>query len=103
MWSREGVFQFSDEIDPEKVLYVHDPKTEMKETLVAPDFIANAGGLITGAVEYRGGTEKELFKVIEDKIVRNKNASLTWRRIRRCCPEMCRKDSAGTCTESNGV
>ena len=88
MWSREGVFQFSDEIGPEKVLYVHDPKTEMKGILVVPDFIANAGRLITGAVEYRGGTEKEVFKVIEDKIVRNKNASLTWRRIRRCCPEM---------------
>ncbi len=39
--------------------------------LVVPDFIANAGGLITAAVEYGGGTESEVFKVIEDKIVKN--------------------------------
>ena len=34
MRTREGVFQFSDEIGPEKVLYVHDPKTKMKGILV---------------------------------------------------------------------
>ena len=51
-------------IEAEKIL--HD-----RGILVVPDFIANAGGLITGAVEYRGGTEKEAFKVIHDKITRN--------------------------------
>ena len=39
--------------------------------LVVPDFIANAGGVITAAVEYRGGTEKEAFEHIRDKIRRN--------------------------------
>jgi len=39
--------------------------------LVVPDFIANAGGVITGAVECRHGTESEAFKVIKEKIVRN--------------------------------
>jgi len=39
--------------------------------LVVPDFIANAGGVITAAVEYKGGTEKEVFSVIKEKIVKN--------------------------------
>jgi hypothetical protein len=32
--AREGLFQFSDEIGPEKVLYFHDPKTKMKGILI---------------------------------------------------------------------
>ncbi|MFQ6074943.1 MAG: Glu/Leu/Phe/Val dehydrogenase [Candidatus Bathyarchaeia archaeon] len=36
--------------------------------LVIPDFIANAGGVITAAVEYRGGTEEEAFRMIREKI-----------------------------------
>jgi glutamate dehydrogenase/leucine dehydrogenase len=39
--------------------------------LVVPNLIANAGGLITAAVEYKGGTEKEAFKTIEEKIAKN--------------------------------
>lgn len=39
--------------------------------LVIPDFIANAGGVITAAVEYRGGTEEEAFRMIKEKIGRN--------------------------------
>jgi glutamate dehydrogenase (NAD(P)+) len=36
-----------------------------------PDFIANAGGVICGAVEYRGGTEAEVFPIIDEKIRAN--------------------------------
>lgn len=39
--------------------------------LVVPDFIANAGGVITAAVEYKGGTEKEALETIRDKITKN--------------------------------
>ncbi len=39
--------------------------------LVLPDFIANAGGVICAAVEYRGGTEAAAFAAIADKIGRN--------------------------------
>jgi glutamate dehydrogenase (NAD(P)+) len=39
--------------------------------LVVPDFIANAGGVITAAVEYTGGTENEVFDVIKEKTVKN--------------------------------
>jgi len=34
--------------------------------LVVPDFIANAGGVICAAVEYRGGTESDAFRRIRN-------------------------------------
>ena len=39
--------------------------------LVVPDFIANAGGVICAAVEYRGGSESAAFGVIAEKVHRN--------------------------------
>ena len=39
--------------------------------LSIPDFIANAGGVICGAVEYAGGTATTAFEVIEEKIRAN--------------------------------
>ncbi|HWB14627.1 MAG TPA: Glu/Leu/Phe/Val dehydrogenase [Pirellulales bacterium] len=39
--------------------------------LVVPDFIANAGGVICGAVEYRGGTQAIAFQQIAEKIRAN--------------------------------
>ncbi len=42
-----------------------------KGVLVVPDFVANAGGVISSYVEYTGGTEKEMFKMVEEKIVKN--------------------------------
>jgi glutamate dehydrogenase/leucine dehydrogenase len=39
--------------------------------LVVPDFIANAGGVICAAFEYRGGTERAAFEYIEDRIRNN--------------------------------
>ncbi len=36
--------------------------------LCVPDFIANAGGVICAAVEYAGGTEKQAFQVIDEKV-----------------------------------
>ena len=38
---------------------------------VIPDFIANAGGVIAGAVEYRDGTERQAFDMIAEKIEAN--------------------------------
>jgi glutamate dehydrogenase (NAD(P)+)/glutamate dehydrogenase (NADP+) len=51
-------------IGAEKVLH-------KRGVLSIPDFIANAGGVITCAVEYRHGSEKEAFSEIKDKIRRN--------------------------------
>ena len=39
--------------------------------LCIPDFISNAGGVICGAVEYAGGSEGQVFSIIEEKIRRN--------------------------------
>lgn len=36
-----------------------------------PDFIANAGGVICGAVEYAGGTATDAFAAIEEKVREN--------------------------------
>ena len=53
----------------EKVL--HD-----RGVLVIPDFIANAGGVICAAMEYRGATEAQAFQAIEEKIRANVGAVL---------------------------
>ena len=44
--------------------------------LVLPDFIANAGGVICGAVEYGGGTKTEAFQMIDDQVRTNTAAML---------------------------
>ena len=45
--------------------------------LVVPDFIANAGGVICAAMEYRGATESQAFQAIEEKIRANIEAVLS--------------------------
>jgi len=42
-----------------------------KNILVIPDFVANAGGVISSYVEYTGGTEKTMFNIVEEKIKKN--------------------------------
>ncbi len=44
--------------------------------LSIPDFIANAGGVICGAVEYRGGSRRQAFETIEEKVRENTRAVL---------------------------
>ena len=44
--------------------------------LVLPDFIANAGGVICAAIEYRGGTEGAALALIAEKIRVNTEAVL---------------------------
>ena len=44
--------------------------------LVLPDFIANAGGVICAAIEYRGGTEAAALALIAEKIRANTEAVL---------------------------
>lgn len=44
--------------------------------LVLPDFIANAGGVICGAVEYAGGSQAEAFHTIDERIRANIAAML---------------------------
>jgi len=42
-----------------------------KGVLVIPDFVANAGGVISSYVEYIGGTKEKMFKLVESKIREN--------------------------------
>ncbi|MCL7413213.1 MAG: Glu/Leu/Phe/Val dehydrogenase [ANME-2 cluster archaeon] len=39
--------------------------------LCIPDFVANAGGVITASVEYHGGTEKQAFEKVEATVKNN--------------------------------
>ncbi len=42
-----------------------------RSVLIVPDFVANAGGVITASVEYHGGTETSAFERIKSTISRN--------------------------------
>ena len=44
--------------------------------LSLPDFITNAGGVISAAVEYGGGTQGQVFAVIDEKVRENTKAML---------------------------
>ena len=39
--------------------------------LSIPDFVANAGGVISAALEYRGASESAVFPIVEEKLTRN--------------------------------
>ncbi len=54
--------------------------------LSIPDFIANAGGVICGAVEYAGGTATQAFQVIEEKIRINTREVLELAKRERSMP-----------------
>ncbi len=55
--------------EAEKIL--HD-----RGILSVPDFVANAGGVICASVEYHGGTKKQAFAEIEEKMRENTRAVL---------------------------
>jgi glutamate dehydrogenase (NAD(P)+) len=59
--------------------------------LTIPDFIANAGGVICGAVEYHGGTQTTAFQTIEEKIRDN-----TTRMLQRAAAENVAPRAAAT-------
>ncbi|MEW6683991.1 MAG: Glu/Leu/Phe/Val dehydrogenase [Nitrospirota bacterium] len=51
-----------------------------------PDFIANAGGVICAAMEYRGAGESTVFQIIEDKLRRNTRLVLETAARKRILP-----------------
>lgn len=51
-----------------------------------PDFIANAGGVICAAVEYSGGTEAQVFPIIDEKIRGNTAEMLARMKRERILP-----------------
>lgn len=48
-----------------------EQRLHAKGVLCIPDFIANAGGVICAAMEYRGASEAAVFAAIEEKLRRN--------------------------------
>ena len=52
--------------------------------LSIPDFVANAGGIICGAVEYAGGSERQAFERIEDTVRQNTREVLDLARTEGC-------------------
>jgi glutamate dehydrogenase (NAD(P)+) len=54
--------------------------------LVVPDFIANAGGVICAAAEYRGATQAAAFAVIEEKTRANTSAVLEAAKVKGISP-----------------
>jgi len=42
-----------------------------KGVVIVPDFVANAGGVISSYVEYTGGKEKKMFRMVEDIVGKN--------------------------------
>ena len=57
----EGVFQYTDEIGPEKILYVYDPKTKLRGILVIDN---TARGLAIGGVRMAPNvTVQEVFRL----------------------------------------
>jgi len=42
-----------------------------KGILVVPDFVANAGGVISSYVEYTNGSKQKMFKLVKEKITKN--------------------------------
>ena len=48
-----------------------EERLHSKGILVVPDFVANAGGVISSYVEHTGGGQKKMFREIEEKIKKN--------------------------------
>ena len=57
-----------------------------KGILIIPDFIANAGGVISSYVEYIGASADEVFPIVEKKIVKNTKLMLDQARAKKISP-----------------
>jgi glutamate dehydrogenase (NAD(P)+) len=48
-----------------------------KGIIIVPDFVANAGGVISSYAEYKGMTPKQMFKLVQNKVVAATKAVMT--------------------------
>lgn len=73
-----------------------EAETRMAErgVLSIPDFIANAGGVITSAVEYHGGSERSALDTIAEKIAANTRAVLEAAKAKSILPRAAAVDMA---------
>ena len=65
----------------------HETEDELhkKGVMIIPDFVANAGGVISSYVEFIEGNEEQMWKMVEKKIVENTEAVLK-RLVGKTCP-----------------
>jgi glutamate dehydrogenase (NAD(P)+) len=71
-----------------------EERLSQKGILIIPDIIANAGGVISSYVEYIGGNEEEMFKIIQEKIVKNTQEILERSRDEKIIPRKIAADIA---------
>ncbi len=57
-----------------------------KHIFVVPDFVANAGGVISSYVEYIKGSEKKMFEMVEKKIKENTREVLSLSQRKKIMP-----------------
>ncbi|MAG20352.1 glutamate dehydrogenase [archaeon] len=57
-----------------------------KKVLVVPDFVANAGGVISSYVEFINGSNKKMFEMVEKKIKKNTKKVLEMSKKKRITP-----------------
>jgi len=60
-------------IEGANIPITHDAETSLHKRgiLVIPDFIANAGGVICAAMEYKGATQTAAFEAIQERLRQN--------------------------------
>jgi len=68
-----------------------------KGVVSIPDYIANAGGVICAAVEYRNGSESEATRLIEEKVASNTRKVLTRAVDNNCTPRSAADEIAVEC------
>ena len=61
----------------------------VRDITVIPDFVANAGGLISSYVEHIGGNENQMFEMVENIVSRNTKAVLDKSKADLCSPREC--------------
>ncbi len=66
--------------------YEVEKKLHEKGVLIVPDFVANAGGVISSYVEYIEGTSETMFKMVEERIVKNTKIVLDTARDKQIMP-----------------
>lgn len=54
--------------------------------LVVPDFVANAGGVISSYAEWRGDTPEDMFRIVEEKVKANVELVLESARAEKITP-----------------
>ncbi len=71
-----------------------EERLSQKGILIIPDIIANAGGVISSYVEYIRGNEEEMFKMIQEKIIKNTQEILKRSRDKKNIPRKIAMDIA---------